>query len=189
MQGKLFILSGPSGVGKGTVREKILEDPNINLVYSISMTTRPARQGEVDGVHYYFVSNDYFEQAIKNGDLLEYAKFVGNYYGTPKSAIEKLLQQGKNVLLEIEVQGAKQVIQKCPDAITIFMVPPSYEELEKRIRGRRSEPEDIVQQRLSKARSEMALRKNYKYVVVNDTIERASQAIIDIIKNVSDEQS
>ena len=189
MKGKLFILSGPSGVGKGTVREKILENPNVNLVYSISMTTRAPRQGEIDGVHYYFVSNEVFEQAIKNDELLEHAKFVGNYYGTPKKMIDQQLEQGKNVLLEIEVQGAKQVIAKCPEAITIFMVPPSLEELEKRIRGRRSEPEDIVQQRLSKAKSEMALRKNYKYVVVNDTVEKASQAIIDIIKSVSDKQS
>ena len=189
MHGKLFILSGPSGVGKGTVREKILENPNINLVYSISMTTRSPREGEVDGVHYYFVSNEYFEKAIENNELLEYAKFVGNYYGTPKKMIEKQLSEGKNVLLEIEVQGAKQVMKKCPEAVTIFMVPPSFEELEKRIRGRRSEPEDIVQQRLSKAKSEMALRKNYKYVVVNDTVENASQAIIDIIKNMNDEQS
>ena len=185
MRGKLFILSGPSGVGKGTVREKVFEDPTINLSYSISMTTRLPRSGEVDGVHYYFVTPQYFEQALKDGQLLEYAQFVGNYYGTPKFAVDKLLDEGKNVLLEIEVQGAKQVMEKCPDAITIFMIPPSFEELEKRIRGRRSEPEDIVAQRLNKAKSEMELKKNYKYVVTNDTIENSSKAIIDIIKSVS----
>ena len=185
MKGKLFILSGPSGVGKGTVREKVFEDPSVNLTYSISMTTRTPRAGEVDGVHYYFVSKEYFEKAIEEGALLEYAQFVGNFYGTPKFAVDKLLDEGKNVLLEIEVQGAKQVMEKCPEAITIFMVPPSFEELEKRIRGIRSEPEDIVAQRLNKARSEMELKKNYKYVVTNDTIENASQAIIDIIKSVS----
>ena len=186
MRGKLFILSGPSGVGKGTVREKVFEDPSVNLTYSISMTTCLPRSGEIDGTHYYFVSNEYFEKAIKEDALLEYAQFVGNYYGTPKFAVDKLLNEGKNVLLEIEVQGAKQVMEKCPEAITIFMVPPSFEELERRIRGRRSEPEDIVAQRLNKARSEMELKKNYKYVVTNDTIENASKAIIDIIKSVSE---
>ena len=188
MKGKLFILSGPSGVGKGTVREAILANSKVNLTYSISMTTRTPRMGEIDGVHYYFVSRDYFEAAIKNNEFLEYAQFVGNYYGTPKKVVDDLLNQGINVLLEIEVQGAKQVMERCPDAITIFMVPPSFEELEKRIRGRRSEPEDIVQQRLSKARSEMQLKNNYRYVVTNDTIENASQAIIDIITGVSSKQ-
>lgn len=181
MKGKLFILSGPSGVGKGTVRENILANNEINLTYSISMTTRTPRNGEIEGLHYYFVSREFFEKAIENDEFLEYAQFVGNYYGTKKSTVNDMLESGKNVLLEIEVQGAQQVMKKCPEAITIFMVPPSFEELEKRIRGRRSEPEDIVYQRLSKARSEMELSKNYKYVVVNDTVENASRAIIDII--------
>lgn len=181
MKGKLFILSGPSGVGKGTVRENILANNEINLTYSISMTTRSPRNGEIEGLHYYFVTRDFFEKAIENDEFLEYAQFVGNYYGTKKSTVNDMLESGKNVLLEIEVQGAQQVMSKCPEAITIFMVPPSFEELEKRIRGRRSEPEDIVYQRLSKARSEMELSKNYKYVVVNDTVENASRAIIDII--------
>ena len=181
MKGKLFILSGPSGVGKGTVRENILANNEINLTYSISMTTRSPRNGEIEGLHYYFVTREFFEKAIENDEFLEYAQFVGNYYGTKKSTVNDMLESGKNVLLEIEVQGAQQVMSKCPEAITIFMVPPSFEELEKRIRGRRSEPEDIVYQRLSKARSEMELSKNYKYVVVNDTVENASRAIIDII--------
>lgn len=188
MKGKLFILSGPSGVGKGTVREAILANSKVNLTYSISMTTRKPRINEIDGVHYYFVSKEYFEKAIENDEFLEYAKFVGNYYGTPKRVVNDLLNKGINVLLEIEVQGAKQVMEKCPDAITIFMVPPSFEELERRIRGRRSEPEDIVQQRLSKAKSEMSLQSNYLYVVTNDTIQNASKAIIDIITGVSKKQ-
>ena len=141
--------------------------------------------GEVHGVNYFYVDKDEFKKAVENGDFLEWAEFGGNCYGTSRSAVEKTLKEGKNVLLEIEVQGAKQVMKKCPEAITIFMVPPSFEELEKRIRGRRSEPEDIVQQRLSKAKVEMQLQKNYKYVVVNDTIENASKAIIDIIKGVN----
>ena len=185
MVGKLFVLSGPSGVGKGTVRDNILKDKSINLVFSISMTTRKPRDGEIDGVHYYFVTNEYFEEEIKKGEFLEYAKFVNNYYGTPKKAIEKLLNSGKNVLLEIEVQGAKQVMEKCKDAITIFMMPPSFEELEKRIRGRRSEPEEIVQERLNKAKSEMQEKVKYKYVVLNDTVENASSAIIKIIHDES----
>ena len=180
-RGILIILSGPSGVGKGTVRENILANNEINLTYSISMTTRSPRDGEIEGLHYYFVTREFFEKAIENDEFLEYAQFVGNYYGTKKSTVNDMLESGKNVLLEIEVQGAQQVMKKCPEAITIFMVPPSFEELEKRIRGRRSEPEDIVYQRLSKARSEMELSKNYKYVVVNDTVENASRAIIDII--------
>lgn len=185
MKGKLFILSGPSGVGKGTIRDKILANPKINLTYSISMTTREPRSGEIDGVHYYFVSKDYFEKAILKDEFLEYAKFVGNYYGTPKKHVQELLDSGKNVLLEIEVQGALQVMKKCPEAITIFMVPPSFEELENRIRGRRSEPEDVVSLRLSKAKKEMALKDNYDFVVVNDTIEHASETIIDIILKMS----
>lgn len=188
MRGKLFILSGPSGVGKGTVRDRILEDASVNLTYSISMTTRKPRNGEIDGVHYYFVDTEYFENAIKNDQFLEYAQFVGNYYGTPQNVVDEILESGRNVLLEIEVQGAKQVMAKRPDAITIFMVPPSFEELEKRIRGRRSEPEDIVQQRLSKAKGEMKLINNYKHVVVNDTVENASLAILDIINSVNDKQ-
>lgn len=185
MRGKLFILSGPSGVGKGTVRELVMKDQSLNLSYSISMTTRKPRAGEINGVHYFFVSEKEFDEAIKNNELLEYACFVSNYYGTPKAFVDKLLDSGKNVLLEIEVQGAMQVVEKCKDAITIFMMPPSFEELEKRIRGRRSEPEEIVLQRLTKAQREMKLQDNYKYVVVNDTIENASQKIAKIIKEES----
>ena len=186
-KGKLVVISAPSGCGKGTILRGLfeLDKEEKSFVLSISMTTRQPRQGEIDGVHYYFVTKEFFEEAIKNDEFLEYAQFVGNYYGTKKSTVNEMLEKGQNVLLEIEVQGAKQVMKKCPEAITIFMVPPSFEELEARIRGRRSEPEDIVQQRLSKARSEMELRKNYKYVVTNDTVENASQAIIDIINGVN----
>ena len=182
MRGKLFILSGPSGVGKGTIREEIMKDNSLNLAYSISMTTRKPREGEVNGLQYYFVDEKTFKQNIEDGQFLEYAKFVGNYYGTPKKVVDDILNSGKNILLEIEVQGAKQVMAKCPDAVTIFMVPPSIEELEKRIRGRRSEPEEIVQQRLTKAKSEMKLVKNYQHVVENDTVENATKQILNIIK-------
>lgn len=181
-KGLLIIISGPSGVGKGTVRNYFMNDPELNLAYSISMTTRAPRNGEVDGQDYIFTTREKFQEAIANHELLEWAEFVGNYYGTPISAIETLRNQGKNVVLEIEVQGATQVIEKCPDALTIFIVPPSMEELEKRIRGRRSEAEEIVQQRLGKAAGEIDKKKDYRYVVCNEVPEVAAKEISDIIK-------
>lgn len=182
-KGTLIILSGPSGVGKGTVREQIFKDESLKLAYSISMTTRNPRPGEQDGIDYFFVSKEEFEQRVKKGALLEWAEFVGNCYGTPEDKVEELLNTGKNVMLEIEVQGALQVISKRPDALTIFLVPPSMEELERRIRGRRTEEDEIVNARLSKARSELATKDQYKYVVENDAIENATNKIVDIIKN------
>lgn len=181
-KGLLIIFSGPSGVGKGTVRNYFMKDDELNLVYSISMTTREPRNGEVNGVDYIFVTKDEFEQAIKEGKLLEWAEFVGNYYGTPITEVEKLRDQGKNVILEIEVQGATQVQKKCPDAISIFMIPPNMDELEKRIRGRKSEAEETIQERLAKAEKEMKLMSNYKYVVCNDDPELAAQYIGLIVK-------
>ena len=157
----LIILSGPSGVGKGTVREELFKDDSLNLAYSISMTTRKPRPNERDGIDYFFVEEEEFKSKIEEGKLLEWAQFVGNYYGTPKDYVDQLLNEGKNVVLEIEVQGALQVMEKCPDATTIFLVPPSLEELERRIRGRRTEEEEIVQQRLSKARKEISFLARY----------------------------
>lgn len=181
-KGLLIIISGPSGVGKGTIRSYFMNDESLKLAYSISMTTRSPRVGEKDGVDYIFTTKEAFEEAIKNGELLEWAEFVGNYYGTPMEEVEKLRNEGKNVLLEIEVQGATQVREKCPDALTIFIIPPNMEELEKRIRGRRSEPEEIVQQRLAKARKEMKMMDNYKYIVCNDDPKLAADLISSIIK-------
>lgn len=181
-KGLLIILSGPSGVGKGTVREKLFEDATLNLAYSISMTTRSPRPGEKNGREYFFVTKEEFEKKIEEGGLLEHAQFVGNYYGTPKAYVDQLLSEGKNVLLEIEVQGALQVMDKAPDALTIFLVPPTMEELEKRIRGRRTEEESIVQERLNKAAKEIATKDNYKHVVVNNTVEQAASEIAEIIK-------
>lgn len=181
-KGLLIIISGPSGVGKGTIREYFMKDEGLNLTYSISMTTRSPRKNEVDGKDYIFTSKEHFEEAIRDGDLLEWAEFVGNYYGTPLSQIERLRSEGKNVLLEIEVQGAMQVREKCPDAVSIFIIPPSMEELEKRIRGRRSEPEEVVQQRLAKAVREMKMVKDYKYVVCNDDPQLAADMITLIIR-------
>ena len=181
-KGLLIIISGPSGVGKGTVRKYFMDDDSLRLTYSISMTTRKPRQGERDGVDYIFTTREKFEEAIAEGELLEWAEFVGNYYGTPLTQVEKLREAGKNVLLEIEVQGADQVRKKCPDALSIFIIPPSMEELEKRIRGRRSEPEEIVQQRLAKAENEMKMVSNYKYIVCNEDPQLAAELISSIIK-------
>ena len=173
-RGMLIILSGPSGVGKGTVREELFKDDSLNLSYSISMTT--------DCVDYFFVDEKSFVDKIAQGGLLEWARFVGNYYGTPKDNVDRLLDEGKNVVLEIEVQGALQVMKKCPDALTIFLVPPSLEELERRIRGRRTESEDIVKERLDKARKEIQTKDEYKYVVENDDVHLAKDKIAKIIK-------
>lgn len=181
-KGLLIIISGPSGVGKGTVRNYFMNEEDLKLAYSISMTTRSPRENEKDGVDYIFTSKENFEKAIHDGELLEWAEFVGNYYGTPMSYVEKLRNEGKNVLLEIEVQGAMQVSAKCPDALSIFIIPPSMEELEKRIRGRRTEPEEIVQQRLAKASKEMKMVNNYKYIVCNDDPKLAADMIATIIR-------
>ena len=181
-KGLLIVLSGPSGVGKGTVIKELMKNDDLKLSYSISMTTRKPRNGEVDGVNYFFVDRDTFLKAIDDGELLEHADFVGNMYGTPVSYVEKLRNEGRNVLLEIEVQGAMQVKKKCPDALSIFIIPPSMEELASRIRGRNSEPEEIVQQRLDKAKKEMEMVTQYKYVVCNDDVILASDIISAIIK-------
>ena len=181
-KGLLIVLSGPSGVGKGTILKEVMKDESLKLAFSISMTTREKREGEVDGVNYFFVSKDEFEQAVKDGKLLEYAEFVGNYYGTPLEYVEKLRNQGINVILEIEVQGCMQVQEKEPGALTIFIVPPSMEELESRIRGRKSEPEEIIQQRLAKAEKEMEMLNKYKYVVCNDDVDLAAEIISVIIR-------
>jgi guanylate kinase len=182
--GLLIILSGPSGVGKGTIRKRIMQDPSLNLIYSVSMTTRSIRPGEVNGKDYFFVNQETFQEAINNNQLLEWAEFVGNRYGTPKAEIQKLRQAGKNVILEIEINGAKQVIAKAtgPGLVTIFLMPPSFEALEARIRKRKTESELIIQERLAKAKREMNLHHEYQYLVVNDDVEKTSQQIIDIIK-------
>lgn len=184
-KGLLIVLSGPSGVGKGTVRKKVFKDESLNLAYSISMTTRKPRNMEKDGVDYFFVSNEKFMQMIEENKLLEYTHFVGNYYGTPAEYVEQLRNEGKNVFLEIEINGAKEVLNKCQgdDVISIFLVPPSLEELERRIRGRKSEPDDIIQERLAKAKKEIDFRDHYQYVVVNDNLSRASYRIKQIIRN------
>lgn len=181
-KGLLIVLSGPSGVGKGTILKEFMKDPKLKLAFSVSMTTREKRPGEVEGVNYFYVTKERFEQAKQNGELLECAEFVGNCYGTPLYEVERLRNEGKNVLLEIEVQGAKQVVEKVPDALTIFIVPPSMEELEKRIRGRGTESEEVIASRLNKAKGELQLADQYQYVICNDDVQKAANQITTIIK-------
>lgn len=180
-KGLLIVISGPSGVGKGTVLKEVVKDPKLNIGYSISMTTREKRPGEENGVNYYFVTRNEFHKAVENGELLEWTEFVGNCYGTPVKEVERLRNEGKNVLLEIEQDGCSQVRKKVPDTLSIFIIPPSMEELERRIRSRQTEPEEIVQQRLAKAAKEMNNLKDYKYVVCNEDIKLAADIIRVII--------
>lgn len=183
-KGLLIILSGPSGVGKGTIRRYIMEKFNFPLSYSISMTTRPQREKEVEGVDYYFVSNEEFQRNIDANNFLEWEEFVGNRYGTPKDKVEELRNQGKNVLLEIEVNGAGEVMSKIDDdrVISFFLMPPSIDALESRIRRRKTESEEIIQQRLNKGKKEMTMTAQYDHVILNDDVARASQEIVDLIK-------
>ena len=181
-KGLLIVLSGPSGVGKGTVRKALFERATHNIEYSISMTTRKIRPGEVDGKDYYFVSEEEFLHQIEKGNLLEYARFVGNYYGTPLDKIEEMLDDGSEVLLEIEVQGAMQVKEKMPDAIFIFLAPPSIDALTSRLNHRGTESKEIIMERVNKAYREIGLAGNYDYIVVNDEIENAVDKILSIIR-------
>lgn len=184
-KGLLIILSGPSGVGKGTVREYIFSHSNLPFVYSVSMTTRKPRNGEVDGKDYYFVSDEEFQRNVQNNNFLEHASFVGHSYGTPKDKVEALRNEGKHVFLEIEVNGATQVLtnHKEPGVVSIFLMPPSIQALENRIKGRKTEPKEIIEKRLEKGRREIQLAGMYDYVVINDRVENASQKIMDIILN------
>ena len=181
-RGLLIVLSGPSGVGKGTVRKALFEMPEQEFVYSVSMTTRAPRPGEVDGVDYYFVSREEFERQIASGNLLEYAEFVGNYYGTPKDKVEEQLNKGKEVILEIEVNGAFQVREKCKDAVFIFLVPPTRRALYDRLKSRGTECEERILARINKANKEFKLAHQYDYIVVNDEIYNAADRIMAIIR-------
>ncbi len=179
-KGMLIIFSGPSGSGKGTVLGKLLEKRN-DVKISISMTTREKRAGEVDGVNYYYVTRDFFEKKISENKMLEYAEYATNLYGTPKDPVDEMLKEGLAVILEIEVQGAEKIRNLYPDAISIFLTPPSTSVLEQRLRGRNTEDEETVNHRLVIAREEIRRAVEYDYVVVNDTVENAVNSIETII--------
>lgn len=181
-RGLLIVLSGPSGVGKGTVRKEIFSQPDTNFEYSISATSRKKREGEVDGVDYFFKTREEFEKMIREGKLLEYTEYVGNYYGTPIDYVEKTLAEGKDVFLEIEVEGAKQVREKFPEGIFIFLIPPSLEELEKRIKTRGTESDELIKNRMEVAKKELQMMSLYDYVVENNEVKEASEKIKAIIK-------
>lgn len=178
--GKLILFSGPSGVGKDTVLDIVLNKDK-NLQKSISLTTREIRENEVDGKDYYFISFEQFNEMIDKGQVLEFAKYGSNYYGTPKAPIDKWLDEGRNVILKIEVQGASKIKELYPDSIGIFVLPPSMEELENRLRSRGTENEADIRKRLDIAREEVNHSKNYDYVVVNDDLESASDKVIAIV--------
>lgn len=180
-RGLLIVLSGPSGVGKGTVRKAIFEEESIDFQYSISATTRQPRAGEVDGEDYFFVTREQFEEKINNGDMLEYAKYVSNYYGTPKSFIDETLASGRDVFLEIDVQGALQVKSKMPEGIYIFLTLPDLANLRDRLVGRGTDSADVIEKRVAAARDELKMMINYDYSVENDVVSNAIERIKSII--------
>ena len=182
-RGLLIVLSGPSGVGKGTVRKALFEKDDNQFEYSISMTTRNKREGEVEGVDYLFRSKDEFEQLISEGKMLEYAEYVGNYYGTPLDYVNKTLDEGKDVFLEIEVQGAMKVKEKMPDGVFIFLTPPDFSELKARIVNRGTDELAVIEKRMTKAKEEIEMMRHYDYAVVNDEVELAVQRIKKIIES------
>lgn len=180
-RGLLIVLSGPSGVGKGTVRQAIFSQQDTKFEYSISVMMRNPREGEVDGVDYFFKSRDEFERMIENNKLLEWAEYVGNYYGTPVDYVEQTLQEGKDVFLEIEVQGALQVRNAFPEGLFIFLAPPSLSELKNRIVTRGTETDDLIENRMNAAKAEIEMMDAYDYVVENDDIQTACDKINAIV--------
>ena len=171
-KGKTFIICGPSGVGKGTVVARLLaSDPT--LYFSVSATTRAPRNGEVDGVHYHFLSREQFQQWIAEDAFLEHAEFVGNYYGTPKKYVDEAMERGRDVLLDIEIQGAEQVHRQRPEVVRIYVAPPSWAELERRLIGRGTEDMEKVRSRLERGKQEFAAASSFDYFVINDTVDNA----------------
>ncbi|MCI9406075.1 MAG: guanylate kinase [Oscillospiraceae bacterium] len=179
-KGLLLVFSGPSGVGKGTVLKEYLK-AHPNTAFSVSATTRSPREGEVHGRHYFFLSHEEFQSLIEKKGFLEHAQFAGNHYGTPRKAVEESLEKGIDVVLEIEVQGALQVKNQNPDAVLVFVMPPSFEELHRRLAGRGTEDAATVERRLSNAAREMEAAKQYDYIIVNQTVEEAASQLEQIV--------
>ena len=179
-KGILITFSGPSGSGKDTVLNELIKKRDDTKI-SISMTTREVREGEKDGVHYYFVDRDFFEKKISSDGMLEYAEYAGNLYGTPKEPVDEALKAGKVVILEIEVQGAEKIKQKYPDVVSVFLMPPSLRVLEERLRGRKTEDEETINHRRVIAREEIRKSSDYDYIVVNDTVENSVEKFSMII--------
>ncbi len=179
-RGFLIVFSGPSGVGKGSLMSKIIGRRK-NLKLSTSYTTREPREGEVDGEDYYFLKREKFLELAKSGEMLEYAEYCGNYYGTPRSLVEKELEQGNNVILEIEVQGGKQILDNFPEAIGVFIIPPSVRELYRRLINRASDTEEVITKRVEESKREIEFAKYYDYVVTNEYVEECASNVLKII--------
>jgi len=182
MDGLLIVVSGFSGAGKGTIMKRLLSDYD-NYALSVSMTTRNPREGEVDGKDYFFVTTEEFENTIAKNGLVEYARYCGNYYGTPRSFVEEQLKQGKNVILEIEVQGAMQIKEKYPEALLVYIVPPSVDVLLDRLRKRGTESEEVIQKRISQAKTESTYMDKYEYLVINDDLDTAVRQTHEIVNS------
>lgn len=180
MSKKLYVISGSSGVGKGTVIKGFLEK-NPQFILSVSCTTRAPREGEIDGVNYFFLSKEEFQNCIENDKFLEWAEFAGNRYGTKKKYIQKSLEEGKDIILEIDTKGALQVKNKMPDSVLIFIAPPSFEILENRLRGRHTEDEATIQKRLQEVREELKRAENFDYKIINDDLNKAITELENII--------
>src|SRR5699024_7593306 len=181
-KGLLIVLSGPSGVGKGTVRKAVFDDPDTGFKYSISMTTRKMREGEVDGVDYFFKTREEFESLIEQDKFIEHAKYVGNYYGTPVDYVVETMEQGHDVFLEIEVEGAKQVRERFPEALFIFLAPPNLAQLEERLIGRGTDSMEVIRHRIEEAKRELSLMNLYDYVVINDDVQQAKGRVQCIVE-------
>ena len=179
-KGRLISFSGPSGSGKGTIMKSLLAARD-DTVLSVSMTTRAPRPGEIDGYHYHFVTREEFQKTIDEDGFLEYAEYNGNFYGTPEAPIRRLLNEGKNVMLEIEVQGAEKVMDHRSDVVSIFITIPSFEELERRLRGRGTESEEVIRGRMKTSQYELSRAFRYQYIVLNDEVETAVDRINTII--------
>lgn len=182
MDGLLIVVSGFSGAGKGTIMKRLLSDYD-NYALSVSMTTRKPREGEVDGKDYFFVTRENFEKTIAENGLVEYAQYCGNYYGTPSSFVEEQLKNGKNVILEIEVQGAMQIKEKYPEALLVYIVPPTIDVLLERLRKRGTESEEVIQRRITQAKTECTYMDKYEYLVINDDLDTAVKQTNEIVNS------